>query len=443
MTLRDRQSNPRILNDSALWRTVLDKTCGNLNMVFRLALCFVALALTASMAHARTIYRDVTATHVPKAPDLHALSVVFVDVDKDGDLDVVLAVENGANRLYLNDGHGRLTWRPGAFGTEAHDSEHVLSADFNGDGFPDLIFVAEDDKAHQLFLGAPGGSFIDASQRLPVRSVGNALAVGDVNGDGLPDIVVGNSGDWRDRKRIAGSGQNFLWLNDPARPGTFIDATATHLPSYDDDTQDIALVDIDGDGHLDMIVANEVPPNRLLRNDGRGRFTEVSDRLDLRVPMETRQVHVFDATGDGKPDILFLNITSNTAGWKKDPQARLLVNDGRGFFVDETSRRMPPNTFSTYAGTIVDFNRDGFPDIILGPVRIPVFGPLRVRAYENDGKGGFRDVTRRVIPRKTDGRNWGMAVGDLDGDGIEDIFIGGWGTQARLLLGTRAPTSRR
>jgi len=411
----------------------------------RPARCAAALAIGLASAPApvsaasppERLYRDATATNVPAAPNLHALDATFVDVNKDGHLDAAIAVESGANRLYLNDGHGRLTWQRGAFGWAKHDNEHVRAADFDRDGFEDVVFVAEDDRVHQLFLGAPGGKFVDVSERLPAQSEGNGLAVGDVNGDGLPDIVVGNSGEVREDQAKA-SGQDFLWLNDPSRPGHFIDATATHLPSRDDDTQDIALADLDGDGDLDMVVANETPPSRLLLNDGTGRFSEHPERLELSVPMETRQAHVFDATGDGKPDILLLNLTSNNRGWVKDPQARLLVNDGRGFFKDETTGRMPPNKFSAYGGTVVDFNRDGHMDIIVGPIAIPGFEPLQVRAYANDGKGHFRDVTADVIPEETVGRSWGMAVGDLDGDGHDDILIGGWGTQARLLLTTPA-----
>jgi hypothetical protein len=233
-----------------------------------------------------------------------------------------------------------------------------------------------------------------------------------------------------------------LWLNDPARPGHFVDATATHLPRRDDDTQDVDLVDLDADGDLDLLVANEVPPSRLLLNDGRGRFTDHSDRLELRVPMETRQAHVFDATRDGRPDILLLNLTSNNRGWDKDPQARLLVNDGRGRFVDETDRRLPRNTFSVWEGAVFDLTGDGAPDIVVGPIRVPGFAPMQVRAYANDGAGHFRDVTGSAVPPETVGRSWGMAVGDLDGDGRDDLFVGGWGTQARLLLATPAPRPR-
>jgi hypothetical protein len=411
----------------------------------RSALFFFPLVLAAAScapgqqaAADSTAYRDVTATHVPQAPDLHALDAALVDVDRDGDLDVAVAVEGGANRLYLNDGRGRLTWREGAFGMAAHDSEHVLSADFDRDGLPDVIFVAEDDMAHAFFLGAPGGRFVDATERLPARSEGNGLAVGDVNGDGLPDVVVGNSGGSR-RGGQRRSGQNFLWLNDARRPGHFIDATATSLPAVDDDTQGVTLADLDGDGDLDMVVANETPPSRLLLNDGRGRFSEHAERLDLRVPLETRQAHVFDATGDGKPDILLLNLTSNNRGRDKDPRMRLLVNDGRGVFRDESDARLRPNEFSTWGGTPVDFNRDGALDIVVGAIQVPGFTPMQVRAYANDGRGRFTDVTSAVIPAETVGRSWGMAVGDLDGDGVDDIFIGGWGTQARLLLGWRGP----
>jgi hypothetical protein len=409
------------------------------NMLLGSAACAIALWAASTFAQEAPSpeYVDATRINVPLDPWLHALDATFVDVDKDGDLDVVLAVEYGANRLYLNDGRGRLTWREGALGTVNHDNEHVEAADFNGDGFMDLIFVAEDDGVHQLFLGDPGGNFTNTSDRLPRRSEGNALAVGDVNGDGRPDIVIGNT-----NEKGKGSAQNFLWLNDPARPGHFSDATATHLPRNEQGTQGIVLADMDGDGDLDMAVANQDPPNHLLLNDGKGHFTEASDRLEIKVPMETREVHVFDANGDEKPDLVYFNITSNNHGWEKDPQTRLLINDGKGLFRDQTADMLPAHRFSSWGGEIMDFNHDGAPDIIVGAIQVPGFVPLQVRAWQNDGKGHFSDVTAPVIPGDTAGRSWSMAKGDLDGDGKDDLFIGQWGTQARLLLTNRATVQR-
>src|SRR5690606_4693929 len=230
-------------------------------------------------------------------------------------------------------------------------------------------------------------------------------------------------------------GQNFLWLNDKDNPGNFIDATDQNLPKINDATQSIALADLDGDGDLDMVVGNEIPPNRLLINNGKGVFTERPESLNLPVPLETRMVLLFDVDNDGDKDIVFSNLTSNGREYEKDPQMRILINDGQANFKDETIERMPKNTFSSYASNYIDFDGDGDLDLLVSTIEIPGFKPLKVRAYENDGRGFFTDITDKAIPNATVGRGWDIAIGDLNGDGISDALIGGWGTQARLLFG--------
>ncbi len=120
------------------------------------------------------------------------------------------------------------------------------------------------------------------SDRLPAKSEGNALAVGDVNSDKLPDIVIGNSAE------KGGVAHNFLWLNDPRNPGHFIDASKNLPTPAGDEAAKVVLVDIDKDGDLDLAIANRTPTNRLLLNDGRGRFADASARLGKSVPTRTR-----------------------------------------------------------------------------------------------------------------------------------------------------------
>ena len=214
----------------------------------------------------------------------------------------------------------------------------------------------------------------------------------------------------------------------------FRDVTETHVPTAPQlHILDEAAADVDGDGDLDLALANENSPNRLYLNDGSGKFTDHTEKLELKVEMHSRQAHVADFTGDKLPDILFFNLTSNAQEWNQDPQIRLLVQNGEGRFWDESAERLPFNTFSAYAGTPMDINRDGAMDIIVGPVIIPGFHPLQYRAYLNGGNGKFRDETEDYIPEKSRGRGWDMTVADFNGDGYDDLFVGGWGTQARLL----------
>lgn len=371
-------------------------------------------------------FKDVTLTNLPIDPGAHTLDVALADVNGDGHLDAILAVEKLPNRLYLNDGRGKFTWKKGVFLEASNDTEHVRIGDFDKDGNLDVIFVAEDDQNHEFYLGNGDGTFRNVTERLPAKSEANGLDIGDVNGDGLLDIIVGNTGP---------TPQNFLWLNNPDKPGHFIDHTKEGLPALRWETQSVKLADLNGDGIPDLITGNEVPPNRLLFNDGKGRFTEQAEKLELTVPLHTREVLTFDANGDKHLDLLFLNLTSNGGKYEKDPRARLLINDGKGNFKDETKDRIPNQEYSTYAGAIVDFNHDQHPDIILSAIKTPPFQAMQVQALQNDGKGNFKLVTTEVIPESTVGRSWGIAVADLNGDGKLDLFIGQWGTQARLLLG--------
>lgn len=385
-------------------------------------------AFAQSASHSSRFFTDVTDTHIPKDSESHALDVVLVDVNGDDRLDLILALENQPNRLYLNDGDGRFSVAEAGFIEADHDTEHVRVADMDNDGFLDVVFVAEDDQNHEYYLGNGDGTFRNVTDRLPAKSEGNGLDIGDVNGDGLPDIVVGNTGE---------DPANFLWLNDAENPGYFIDASDQLQPAENGQTQTVKLFDADGDGNLDLLFGNESPPNRLYLNDGSGVFSYKEDGLQPEGDWHTREAIVFDADGDGLLDVFFANLTSNAGEKERDPRGRLYLNQGEGQFLDETEARIPAYDFSTYAAHVMDYDGDGDLDIILSAVKIPSFQGMRMQALENDGAGRFHLATQEVIPAATVGRSWGIAVGDVDGDGIDDVVIGAWGGQVRLLLGKK------
>lgn len=371
-------------------------------------------------------FSDITESSLPLDPKTHALDVALVDVNGDGSLDIVLALENQPNRLYINDGNGNYSWKKDVFANENNDTEHVRVVDMDNDGFADVIFVAEDNKTHEYYLGNGDGTFRNVSDRLLGKSEGNGLDIGDVNGDGLPDIVIGNTGE---------GARTFVWLNDPDKPGYLKNSPAGSVPDNHDEVQSVKLFDADGDGDLDMVLGTETPPSRLYFNDGKGKFTEKEGALQTSEPLHSREVIVFDADGDGKEDIFFANLTSNGGQKERNPTGRLFMNKGDGKFVDETDSRIPAYSFSTYACNVIDFDRDGDLDMILSALKIPPFEAMQVQALRNDGSGKFSFATEEVIPKVTVERSWGIDVGDVNGDKIPDLIIGAWGDQVRLLLG--------
>ena len=175
-------------------------------------------------------YEDVTATALPTA-SLTGLIMDAkpVDVDGDGDLDLVLAHEFRANILLISNGTGRFTDESAERLPRAnHDSEDIGVADFDGDGDPDIIVVSEDDRTNELYFNDGTGFFADEGRRLPVTGVTNGVAVADFDADGDPDVVLANNG------------QNFALVNDGR--GNFSDETAIRLPPIRDISQDVEIL---------------------------------------------------------------------------------------------------------------------------------------------------------------------------------------------------------
>ena len=379
---------------------------------------------TTTVAPPQTLYSDVTATHLPTGL-LNGLSMDagVADLDADGDLDIVIANEFRPNILLLNDGTGRFSDGSSRLPAINRDSEDVGIADFDGDGDLDIVVVSEDDRTNELYFNDGTGRFTDEGARLPVEGTTNGVVVADVNGDGSPDILFANNG------------QDAVIINDGT--GSFVDETAERLPRSSDVTQDLELGDVDGDGDLDLIVANE-GANALYMNDGAGRF---SDESAARVPRreggeETREADFGDVDGDGDLDLLFANVAAFVAG--ADPRNRLLINDGAGFFTDETSARLPAASVSSFDGDFVDVDGDGDLDIVTANADVDLsvgrIADSRYRAYLNDGSGVFADASDEVFGAGVTGTGLDLEFADFDGDGRPDFYLASRGTADRLLL---------
>jgi hypothetical protein len=207
-------------------------------------LYWLAFSATSAASLAQPLYTEVSATHLPAGLAGPCMDVAAGDADGDGDLDLALAMEYEPNILLLNDGRGRFRNASAQLPRTVHDSEDVAFADFDADGDLDLVLVSEDDRKDELYLNDGMGRFADASDRLVPDDVSNALVVLDLNADGAPDVLTGNVG--VDRALI----------NDGT--GRFRDETSTRWPqgNAESRTQDLEAFDADGDGDLDVAVAN-------------------------------------------------------------------------------------------------------------------------------------------------------------------------------------------
>lgn len=379
-----------------------------------------AAALTGGPAAAEPLYRDASANLPLAATTIRSMDAAAFDADGDGDQDVVVAHEFGANLLLLNDGAARFALAPnGMLPLTVADHEDIAAADMDGDGDVDLVVVCEDDQAKALFLNDGKGVFADASARLPQKGVSNGVAVGDVDGDGDLDIVT------------ADAGPDQLWLNDGAaqyvdgsgrlpQPPAGADPAKTHV------SQDVKLGDVDGDRDLDIVFGNE-DGNSLYLNDGRGSFTDTGARLPRRAAWEeTRKIALGDVDGDGDLDLYAANVRFfwRDAPTIADPQDRLLINDGTGAFADETAARLPAEQGNTAHAALADLDADGDLDVVATEVTaIAGAGQGRLRALLNDGKGVFRDATDAVFPASAAGNGFDTAAADFDGDGRSDLYV--------------------
>jgi FG-GAP-like repeat len=246
------------------------------------------------------------------------------------------------------------------------------------------------------------------------------VSVGDINEDGLPDIILGKGRHWPLFNRVL--------LNDGH--GGFI---ASDLGTAPDRTYSAALADVDGDGHLDIVVSNDDPDRKVVyRNDGKGHFAEFGTFGDPK--WTTRYVTLADLNGDGYPDIVAANRGDypDPVGGKpgKGPQvptaSYLCLNDRKGHF---PACQPLPQTESATSIVAADFDGDRALDLF-----VPHRDGGQSYVLWNDGKGHFPTSTK-VGPAEAWIRMG--AAGDLDGDGRPDLAIIDEGLKAAFIISNR------
>ncbi len=218
------------------------------------------------------------------------------------------------------------------------------------------------------------------------------VGIGDLNADGNLDIVLAKGRHWPLVNRVLfGDGHGGFPL-------------ARDLGEASDRSYSGRLVDIDGDGDLDVVISNDRPDQkRVYLNDGRGDFHEWSTYGRPEWP--TRNASVADVNGDGLPDI----IVANRGG-----PNYICLNKGNGQF-DADCIAFTNESATTI--TAADFGRDGVIDLVA-----PHRDGGQSYVYLNDGNAGFSNVKR--IPFGPPNAAIRMAeAADLDGDGLLDIVV--------------------
>lgn len=188
----------------------------------------------------------------------------------------------------------------------------------------------------------------------------------------------------------------------PTRPPVATDAN----PEFK-----IAVGDVDLDGFPDIVCANmggTMPgtQNSLYLNDGFGGFVDVTaTHLPASVDW-TGAVALGDVDFDADLDIFFGNASGQTS--------TLYLNDGTGHFTDVTATQLPPLARTIYCAKLVDIDHDVDLDLI-----------AREKIFTNNVLGTFTDMTTVLGPSSGAPVNaWGMAVGDVNGDGHVDVMFG-------------------
>ena len=380
--------------------------------------------------------------------------IAVFDYDNDGRPDIFFV--NGApqpglektgpewwNRLYRNLGNWKfedVTEKAGLQGRGY--GMGAAAADFDNDGFPDLLVTAVGRVT--LYRNRGDGTFTDVTAKAGLKANGWPVSAGwfDYDNDGDLDLFIVNYCVWNpatepycgDKKagyrtychpKFYDPLPNSLWRNNG--DGTFTDVSVeSGIAAHPGKGMGLAFADYNNDGRMDVFVANDTTPNSLFRNDGNGRFREVALPAGVAITddgkmLSSMGVEWRDFDGDARPDLFITALINETFP--------LFRNSGDGLFQEATYRAGLGASTLRYSGWSLgayDFDNDGWRDIVTanGDVQdnTEVYSSRQSKQQNlllrNRGNGWFA-----AVPFGEPALHRGAAFGDFDGDGRVDIVM--------------------
>lgn len=331
-------------------------------------------------------------TGSPGGPGPAAESMIAVDVDNDGDADVVAADWWGTGvRVFRNGGNG--SFGAAVVTNLGTSTGSVSSADFNGDGIADL--AAGTGQQLVILRGTGTGSFTEV-ERHALSAGGQIQAyAADVTLDGRADIVAPT---YNGVRVFIGLG-NGRFVSGPLTPVYALISAA-------------AVANFNNDGIPDLVVTDAFTQRViLLHGNGGGSFSQLTTAV---VGFGPEDVIAADLNGDGVDDVATADSFSFTVS--------VLLSNGQGGYAPATRYTGVQGPVSLRAA---DFDNDGDLDLAVSSVVSSA-----VQVYANDGSGQFGG-TPGNLPVTNQPQT--PAIADYSGDGKQDIAVAGPGNMSVLI----------
>jgi len=413
-----------------------------------------------------------------------ATGCAFFDYDNDGWMDIFIpggrrlenTPPNASNRLYKNNRDGTFTDVTARSSLGGADwAQGVCVGDYNNDGFEDLFLTYYGQ--NRLMRNNGDGTFSDVTAKAgllyPTTRYSTGCTFVDYNRDGLLDLFVSNYLDidlatapkpslavpncnYEGVATMCGpeglpKARNYLYRNNG--DGTFTDVSKeSGVDGYRGSFGlSVASFDADEDGWPDIFVACDMSPSLMLMNNHDGTFREEALFRGVALSGDGRQmggmgVAVGDYNVDGHTDLVKTHFYNQPTG--------LYRNDGKGNFDDVTIQAglSKETRFVCFGAGIVDFDNDGFQDILLtsGTVypevarvspRFPAKSPCIL--FRNQGDGTFVQMGEEAGPGVSALHcSRGAAFGDFDNDGDTDVLIMNVNEPPSLLRNDAPPGNR-